>query len=190
MRKSKLITALLLLALVFSLFAGCQAQHADVPTDPSAFSQPTESIEPSSEPTEPSGEATDPTESTVCPRTIEYFKAHLTPNMTYREVLEILGPKDSDFSDSPDWREAVWYLEDDYILVVDFFPTVHQHRHEYLATEPPAETTPDGTVDSGFYLREWNLLMEARFARIFKGNMSLDNREVWFDYGDPWMTEE
>lgn len=189
MNKSKLVTIVLILALILAIFAGCQAQNAEIPTDPtepSASSQPTD-------PTEPSSEATDPTESAVCPRTVEYFKSHLTPYMTYREAIEILGRSDKDISNIPDEAIRIWYLEEDYCIIVEFFPIANQYRHEYLATEPTGETTPDGGVSMEYFI-EWNLHMEAYRAILHKelSPAVYQPIEVWFDngYGPFWQEEE
>ena len=191
MYKSKMILTVLLAAALLALFGGCQAQNFDIPTEPSAFSQPTEPTDPSSKSTEPSNETIEPIE-TVCPRTIEYFKSHLIPFMTYREAIGVLGLPDNNTSNSPDWKDTVWYLEDDYILAVEFYPTADYNMDEYLATAPTGETNPDGTpLDEYYYLREWFQHQEAYRAKIFKGTKHPDNCcEVLFDYGDPWFPEE
>lgn len=193
MNKSKLVTIVLILALILAIFAGCQAQNAEIPTEPLPSSQPTKPTEPSSEPTEPSDDVTDPTE-TVCPRTVESFKARLTPYMTYREAVALWGPKDGDWSDSPDWNESLWLLEDNYFVFVQFFPTVHDRMDEYLATIPTDETKPDGTpLEFGDYFREWNYHMEAYKAVLYKGTPTgkREKVETWFDYGrGPFWQEE
>ena len=189
MVKNKFIIAILLVSLMLSVLVGCQAQNEDVPTEPSASSRPTELTEPSSEATEPSSEATDPTE-TVCPRTVEYFKSHLTPYMTYREVIEILGISDKNISNTPDQARRIWYLEEDYRIRADFFPIANQYRFEYLATEPTDGTAPDGSPNpSLYYLAEWNRHMEVYRVFLEKKNDHGNYRtvEVWFDYGyGPW----
>ncbi len=186
MYRKYFLSAILILALTISLFAGCQVQNVDVPSDPtepSASSQPTE-------PTEPSSEATDPTESTVCPRTIEYFKSYLTPHMTYSETLEVLGRNDKNVSPTDNHARRVWYLEDDYRLEVYFFPVANEYMYEYFATVPTDATNPDGTANDGqYYLGEWYYHMEACIAYLYEGEQ-YDKMEVWFDYGNPWLTEE
>ena len=185
MVKNKFIIAILLVSLMLSVLVGCQVQNADVPTEPSASSQPTELTEPSSEATEPSSEATEPTE-TVCPRTIEAFKAHLTPYMTYGEAKAVFGRLDTDLSDTNEHKEVIWYLEDDYYIEVFFYATANEHRDEYLVTMPTGKTDSNGTpIDVMDYIIAWNAHMEAYSAYLYKGTPSgkCELMEVWFDYG-------
>ena len=182
MYKSKLILTVLLAAAILALFGGCQVQNFDIPTEPSAFSQPTEPTDPSSK----------PTTETVCPRTIEYFKSHLTPFMLRSEAIGLFGSIDYDESDSPDWRETIWVLDDGYFLIVEFYPTASKRWIDYVATAPTDETTPDGIL-SDYYLN-WFRHMEAYRAILYKGdpNGKREQIEIWFDYGyGPfWKQEE
>ena len=192
MCKSRLLVFVLLLSVILSLFAGCWAQNADVPTAPilpSASSKPSESTDPSSEVTEPSSEATEPS-ATVCPRTIEAFKTNIKPYMTYGEAKELWGHKSTDTSDSLDWQEAIWFLEEDYFVFTLFYPTVVETWLEYVST------IPDDASEEEFaqYLVEWRNHMEVYMAVLCKGNIDGKHEtvEVWFNYGyGPfWKQEE
>lgn len=128
---------------------------------------------------------TDPAE-TVSHRTIEFFKSHLKPYMTYGEMRQIFGSSDSYVGGADYIATRVWYLEDDYFLVVTCFPTANEYTHEYLATQPTSE---DGTPrDELYYFLEWKNHMQAYNATLYKSTFSEENKiEVWFDCGgNPW----
>lgn len=132
---------------------------------------------------------TEPTE-TVCPRTIEFFKSHLTPYMTYSQAREIFGRWDNDLAGSNNYKSAIWDLEDGYYIEVAFYPTANEHMDEYLATAPTDETNPDGTpLDELYYFKEWNYHMKAYRAELCKNN-PFQVIEVWFEYPNPWVPEE
>lgn len=194
MRKTKLNVVVALLSVILFLFTGCQTSNIDSTpsTEPSQHTDMTGSSVETTEATEPSSEATEPTE-TICPRTVEYFKSHLTPYMTSREARETFGKKDADVSDSPNWFESIWFLQDDYFLIIYFYPTINENWYEYLETEPTGETQPDGTPTDDSYFSEWFAHMEAYRATLYKGSPTGKREivEVWFDYGyGPFWQEE
>lgn len=128
---------------------------------------------------------TEPTEN-FCPRTIEYFKSHLKPYMTYSEMKNLFGSCDTNMGSSDHIATRVWYLEDDYFVAVTCFPTANEYMHEYLATQPTGE---DGTPhDELYYFLEWKNHMQAYNATLYKNTFSEKNKiEVWFDCGgNPW----
>ena len=183
MRKSRLLVFVLLLSVILSLFAGCQSSNAD-PTPSTELFKPTEpavdqTLE-TMEATEPSYEATEPIETTH-PRTIEAFKTNIKPYMTYGEAKELWGHKSTDTSDSLDWQEAIWFLEEDYFVFTLFYPTVVETWLEYVST------IPDDASEEEFaqYLAEWRNHMEVYMAVLCKGNIDGKHEtvEVWFDYG-------
>lgn len=177
MCKSRLLVFVLLLSVILSLFASCQALP---PTETTTPSIPAISVDP-----------TEPTE-TVYHHTIEFFKSHLTPFMLRSEAIGLFGSIDYDESDSPDWRETIWVLDDGYFLIVEFYPTASKRWIDYVATAPTDETTPDGIL-SDYYLN-WFRHMEAYRAILYKGdpNGKREQIEIWFDYGyGPfWKQEE
>ena len=192
MVKNKFIIAILLVSLMLSVLVGCQARNANVPTEPSASSQPTESTEPSSEATEPSSEATDPTE-TFYPRTIESLKSHMVPYITYSEACALFGRPDEVAGNTHDIRYPRWNLEDGYFVTTTFYPTINKTYSEYDATEPNKETNPDGT-SVVWNLPIWYDHMEAYRAVLCKENPTGKGKaeivEVWFDFPDPWYQGE
>ena len=184
MQKRRLLNIILLLSFIISLFFGCQPQNADAPTEPTGTnvsSQPTHSTESINDLTEPT-----PTEP-VYSCTVESFKTHLKPYMTYGEVKALWGPKSTDASDSLDWQEAIWFLEDDYFVYLWFYPTVAETWWEYMPIEP---TSPENQKHSLAY---WRNHMEVYTAWLCKGDID-GKREVvkvWFDYGyGPFWQEE
>ena len=192
MSRTKFLMPILILALAISLFAGCQAQNAEIPTEPLVSSQPTKPTEPSSEPTEPSDDVTDPTE-TIYPRTIEAIKSHIMPYMTYHEVRVMFGKKDYDATNTTDVQKARWYLEDGYYVTIRFYPTKNETWAEYLTTFPADDVSDEVFAE---YFSEWYNHMEAYSAAIYKRTGDDTSRpgeliEVLFDYGyGPFWQEE
>lgn len=193
----------MLVSVILSLFSGCQSPVTDATQGTAPSTEPSQSTEatvpsdkvtePSSEVTEPTSEATEPTETTY-PRTIESFKSYLTPYMTYGEAKALWGSKDGDGSNIHDIKRPIWYLENDYYVVVVFYPTMNERWYEYSSTIPTSETNPDGTSDiyTNCFL-EWHDHMEAYRAVLYKGSPigKREQIEVLFDYGyGPWQQEE
>ena len=202
MYKAKQFYFALISVLILSIFAGCQPSGITGTEDmlPSTdSSQSTEATDDSTvdpaDATESTSEAAEPTlRETICPRTIDYFKSHLMPYMTYEEALAILGAKDKEISNIPNYSEAVWYLENEYYIYVEFYPTKNDNMYDFIATVPTDETNPDGTpVDDLYYLGEWWRHMEAYRAILYKGSTTgkREQVEVWFDhgYGPFWKQE-
>lgn len=106
MHKTKLLIFLLLFSLILSLVAGCQTQHADVTTEPSVSSQPTES-------TDPSSEATEPSAPELLGLTDENIKAYIKEGMTYAQVKALFVRNDAidnGAAGSLDYFNRIWYL--------------------------------------------------------------------------------
>ena len=109
MNKSKLVTIVLILALILAIFAGCQVQNAEIPTEPLVSSQPTKPTEPSDEVTEPSSEAAAPT----IPLTVENIRAYVKEGMTYEQVIALIGRNEKDMSGDPlEFGYRVWFIGD------------------------------------------------------------------------------
>lgn len=121
-----------------------------------------------------------PTEDTVAPRTIEYFKSHLTPHMTHGKAKELFGRWDF-YRNDQKYIYAEWDLESDYYVSVHFYPVANEYVHEYQATEP---TAPNGEDYGLIYYGEWNRHMEAYIVKLCRRN-PYEVVEVWFDLEPP-----
>ncbi len=188
MRKSKLIFIVLLAALILALLAGCQAQNADVPTEPSASSQPTDPTEPSEDVTDltETSQATEPTE--LLPLTVETVKAYLKPYMTYEEVKALWGPMHSYHANDFYQRHAYWRLDDGSIFAITFCTTETCSWEQYLELHPVS--SDEEMINR---MQSWIDHMAAYAAGIWvevPGSLAWNEVEELFDYGYKWGTEE